>query len=81
MRPCEPVRALANRDERRRGHTSLPLKDRRLRPGEYKNNLQAGRLIGSDGPQNLQDQVKPAALSCSSRRSLVDGAARREIER
>jgi hypothetical protein len=81
MRPCEPVRALANCDERRRGHASLPLKDRRLRPGANENNLQAGRLIGSDGPQNPQDQIKPAARSCSSRRSLDDGAARREIKR
>jgi hypothetical protein len=81
MQPREPVRALANRDERCCGHASPPLKDRRLRPGAYKNNVQTGRLIGSDGPQNPQDQVKPAARSCSSRRSLDDGAARREIER
>jgi hypothetical protein len=81
MRPCEPVRALADRDERHRGHTSLPLKDRRWRPGANENNLQTARLIGSDGPQNPQGQVKPAARSCSSRRSLDDGAARREIER
>jgi hypothetical protein len=81
MRPCEPHRALINRDKRCCGHGWLPLKDRRLRPGAYKNNLQTGRLIGSDGPLNPQDQVKPAARSCSSQRSLDDGAALREIER
>jgi hypothetical protein len=81
MQPCEPVPALANRDERCCGHASLPLKDRRLRPGAHKNNLQAGRLIGSDGPQNSPGQVRPAARSFSSRRSLDGGVALREIER